>query len=212
MCYIKYTKVLFLSTPSGWRATSSRHRSAVRDNNFYPRPPGGGRHCDTVCVINSAVFLSTPSGWRATFACILKSSEGGISIHALRVEGDYSYFGPTGAGVGISIHALRVEGDKGLEKICKILSISIHALRVEGDLRWRSRRDGGHYISIHALRVEGDHNVVSWDITTIDFYPRPPGGGRHPVTVNQRHGIIISIHALRVEGDPCRYSSLVFTL
>ena len=35
-----------------------------------------------------------------------------ISIHALRVEGDYSSFS-LGRGFSISIHALRVEGDIG---------------------------------------------------------------------------------------------------
>ena len=56
-----------------------------------------------------------------------------ISIHALRVEGDYSSifrFWP----LYISIHALRVEGDFGDEdEDVKELLISIHALRVEGD-------------------------------------------------------------------------------
>ncbi len=36
--------VAFLSTPSGWRATSSQQRSVQTATNFYPRPPGGGRH------------------------------------------------------------------------------------------------------------------------------------------------------------------------
>ena len=67
----------------------------------------------------------------------------------------------------ISIHALRVEGDNGCTAQQSTgMHISIHALRVEGDLRWRSRRDGGHYISIHALRVEGD-------ATTVRFHTEP---------------------------------------
>ena len=56
------------------------------------------------------LFLSTPSGWRATVCVDLQHHGRGISIHALRVEGD-----PTVAQrwrwVIISIHALRVEGD-----------------------------------------------------------------------------------------------------
>ena len=35
--------------------------------------------------------------------------------------------------VGISIHALRVEGDPEVGHIVKAIGISIHALRVEGD-------------------------------------------------------------------------------
>ena len=38
----KYS-TLFLSTPSGWRATASRSINRIRMRYFYPRPPGGGR-------------------------------------------------------------------------------------------------------------------------------------------------------------------------
>ena len=57
-------------------------------------------------------FLSTPSGWRATplfnFGGI---RNGGISIHALRVEGDIINAREASDDLEISIHALRVEGD-----------------------------------------------------------------------------------------------------
>ena len=56
-----------------------------------------------------------------------------ISIHALRVEGDYGYSRES-IEAKISIHALRVEGDKESDLMAvKTLDISIHALRVEGD-------------------------------------------------------------------------------
>ena len=57
-------RLLFLSTPSGWRATSARDwRRKKKAGNFYPRPPGGGRPL----VISDQIagppgFLSTPSG------------------------------------------------------------------------------------------------------------------------------------------------------
>ena len=79
----------FLSTPSGWRATDFMSVKARGQSHFYPRPPGGGRHC----CREYGIYVS------------------GISIHALRVEGDLVYtarfFRQT-----ISIHALRVEGDR----------------------------------------------------------------------------------------------------
>ena len=57
------------------------------------------------------------------------------------------------------------------------MPISIHALREEGDLyigvtllRWS--------ISIHALREEGDPSVRVFNALRLDFYPRPPRGGR----------------------------------
>ncbi len=55
--------------------------------------------------------------------------------------------------------------------------ISIHALREEGDagpLHWPGR----WRISIHALREEGDVGRYEALCTAMDFYPRPPRGGR----------------------------------
>ena len=93
------------------------------------------------------------------------------------MEGDAAR-APQGESIEISIHALRVEGDfirlSGFPSLTKFLStpsgwratvphvgksgnvlISIHALRVEGD-NARRRYAVEIVISIHALRVEGD--------------------------------------------------------
>ena len=79
-------------------------------------------------------FLSTPSGWRATAVCIdCASLRFCISIHALRVEGDFSEMAKMYKNY-ISIHALRVEGDGRFTAMSAAVKISIHALRVEGDL------------------------------------------------------------------------------
>ena len=146
---------VFLSTPSGWRATTPSQMPFSNEK-----------------------FLSTPSGWRATCPKAPAHPHAAISIHALRVEGDCSSRGSQGRRGRISIHALRVEGDKRLycfgvlkayfyprppgggrqnciASIISRLVISIHALRVEGD------PCGFCFfvvflISIHALRVEGD--------------------------------------------------------
>ena len=79
-------------------------------------------------------------------------------------------------------------------------------------------------ISIHALRVEGDTSLFAVWFAKINFYPRPPGGGRRfyafidsvefvflstPSGWRATSFIVpvllliqtISIHALRVEGD-----------
>ena len=42
-------------------------------------------------------------------------------------------------------------------------------------------------------------------VTTLNFYPRPPRGGRHSGKLFTDSDLEISIHALREEGDP-RYS------
>ena len=59
--------IIFLSTPSGWRATWDAGRLQQGKNHFYPRPPGGGR------PVSAGTEGIDPA----------------ISIHALRVEGDY---------------------------------------------------------------------------------------------------------------------------
>ena len=56
-------------------------------------------------------------------------------------------------------------------------------------------------ISIHALREEGDVNLVTADFKAMDFYPRPPRGGRLGVARGLLADDVISIHALREEGD-----------
>ena len=60
-----------------------------------------------------------------------------ISIHSLRVEGDWMETGILD-GQLISIHSLRVEGDALDSRPYRVLiAISIHSLRVEGDGRHR---------------------------------------------------------------------------
>ena len=81
-------------------------------------------------------------------------------------------------------------------------------------------------ISIHALREEGDRARSEAGFRTWHFYPRPPRGGRHGISLLGHHSgqflstpsarratsaygrvnsvADISIHALREEGDmPC---------
>ena len=79
----------------------------------------------------------------------------------------------------ISIHALRVEGDPVYGYIGRAEDIFLST-----PSGWRAT-DGVYNliasitISIHALRVEGDHALQAVaDARSINFYPRPPGGGR----------------------------------
>ena len=81
---------------------------------------------------------------------------------------------------GISIHALREEGDMMLRDHDKNREpISIHALCEEGDQRRLPRQPARGRISIHALCEEGDlvtaHNGRP---LCTNFYPRPLRGGR----------------------------------
>ena len=56
-------------------------------------------------------------------------------------------------------------------------------------------------ISIHALREEGDSGVLDLRAWQLNFYPRPPRGGRPGGVETNENSVFISIHALREEGD-----------
>ena len=85
------------------------------------------------------------------------------------------------ANLGISIHALREEGDVINSDGCQTDDISIHALREEGDDKLPKLSSDWIKISIHALREEGDVPASSSLIAYTYFYPRPPRGGRPAV-------------------------------
>ena len=57
-------------------------------NDFYPRPPCGGRRYKSSSANPVLSFLSTPSVRRATSGSGSASTCRPISIHALRAEGD----------------------------------------------------------------------------------------------------------------------------
>ena len=132
---------------------------------------------------------------------------------------------------GISIHALREEGDLFRLVLRSNAPISIHALREEGDAG-RGKFHPAFQISIHALREEGDFMCTGFPTWFLNFYPRPPRGGRQSSkertgqqelflsTPSARRATFfcfkvfahfsISIHALREEGDfqaPCTIHS-----
>ena len=195
---------------------------------FYPRPPRGGRRTPAVEQFQLDQFLSTPSARRATGPRRGDTPFRGISIHALREEGD----GLAGGGLGgtnnfyprpprggrrkghvlqadrvifLSTPSARRATRSVFAESIKCTSISIHALREEGDAgaaafgRCRTR------ISIHALREEGDQGGASTPSGAQDFYPRPPRGGRPDPSPGGQMTEKISIHALREEGDFCTF-------
>ena len=169
--------------------------------NFYPRPPRGGRPSPP-SPSNSAASYFYPRPPRGGRLCqlLFGALHPEISIHALREEGDAVKLGqdtgladfyprpPRGG-------RLRAMKDSGWLDV-----ISIHALREEGDRRRSSTRPASgrflstpsarrathdalinaphNLISIHALREEGDRPPVEENKKGGYFYPRPPRGGR----------------------------------
>ncbi len=163
----KGADMIFLSTPSGWRATSVRISSGHVAPDFYPRPPGGGRPMSPSTTGMVPGFLSTPSGWRATFDSIRHLLHP-FDFYPRPPGGGRQAFPPTwSAASGISIHALRVEGDAMRKASNDLLFIFLST-----PSGWRATarclfvfRDGK--ISIHALRVEGDQLTKSMSYTQV---------------------------------------------
>ena len=189
----------FLSTPSARRATAKQkqldalqrisihalreegdlgHRGRIcLPDDFYPRPPRGGRRYGSSFKPAFVRFLSTPSARRATWPLrpapqpayhFYPRPPRGGRLDYLRRSPLYTHFYPRPPRGGrhgrcvqllnqriISIHALREEGDSITSEDLRCIRISIHALREEGD----NVPEGAAFCFDH-------------------FYPRPPRGGR----------------------------------
>ena len=170
----------FLSTPSARRATAVTFEAKHTNSDFYPRPPRGGRLFSPVLMERIIEFLSTPSARRATGQIWLPERAQDISIHALREEGDQprprpklikAYFYPRPPRGG-----RRPSGPPaGRWRI--FLSTPSARRATEAFMQSPAVES----ISIHALREEGDKLPAVIIFTLIDFYPRPPRGGRRRV-------------------------------
>ena len=190
--------------------------------NFYPRPPRGGRPYlwernekgEKISIHalreegddehngnfeEAKEFLSTPSARRAT-AEVVEAPEGKEYFYPRPPRGGRLYDGYFCLSRRkISIHALREEGD-AIWVLSRLVSrISIHALREEGDSQQKFNRRS-MYISIHALREEGDaDNAPVADCASISIHAlREEGDSGNKGTYSLP---TISIHALREEGD-----------
>ena len=101
----------FLSTPSAGRATRLKATKGATTKYFYPRPPRGGRLKGYLDKLNAE----------------------GISIHALRKEGDPAGVNPTRKGEHFYPRPPQGGRPNGFYSLNGRYRISIHALRKEGD-------------------------------------------------------------------------------
>ena len=124
--------------------------------DFYPRPPRGGRPSCSSTRFGIPGFLSTPSARRATLGKKYgKFIRINISIHALREEGDVAVL----ATMSVSTEFLSTPSARRATRLSCPCALAAH-------------------ISIHALREEGDGFGIQHRTFSVDFYPRPPRGGR----------------------------------
>ena len=169
--------------------------------NFYPRPPRGGRRIPVPTKLSQLEFLSTPSARRATASSGRPAKTTAYFYPRPPRGGRHQHADDRLRGVAISIHALREEGDHLLGVIPdghadfyprpprggrlalaldgrEILHISIHALREEGDIEAYIKPLGLRlFLSTPSARRATIGSLPPGSRFTY-FYPRPPRGGR----------------------------------
>ena len=246
---------IFQSTPSVWRETAKRcgatrewiisiHSLRVEGDqqrghrhgivyHFNPLPPCGGRPQKLTKVKSKVAFQSTPSVWRETPHKVADRLEPFISIHSLRVEGDYLHIGAVTSMQKISIHSLRVEGDQrgGAKTWTKINFNPLppcggrpEGIILEGLLEsifqstpsvWREtvrgtlRDFGAKFQSTPSVWRETLVIRVVQDAKIISIHSLRVEGDRSPLRACRQSNI--SIHSLRVEGDVFRYGIISCT-
>ena len=185
----------FLPAPSARRATSTSRRRKPERRHFYPRPPRGGRPDTTDKSKQRMEFLSTPSARRATAAYLLRLAESryfyprpprggrqvtshkkirgsGISIHALREEGDDPV--PTNECLYDDFYPRPPRGGRhGLGGLNPVGTRFLSTPSARRATYPRCSPCGWSAISIHALREEGDSGSAASKTTRKTFLSTP---------------------------------------
>ena len=190
----------FQSTPSARRATQLPPLVVGVAGYFNPRPPRGGRPTPFLLHSNQIQFQSTPSARRATPDRGKTEVDHGISIHALREEGDCRRFSSLVRSSNFNPRPPR--GGR-----------QYWVFEGRTDRKFQSTPSARRATALHPVRAGRLYH----------FNPRPPRGGRRKSSsrmkrrsqfqstpsarrATDRHRQqttckAISIHALREEGD-----------
>ena len=171
---------------------------------FYPRPPRGGRPAFMPASPTARAFLSTPSARRATGA-----SHGRSTIAC------YFYPRPPRGGRLRAFFVLIRHEFQFLSTPSARRATAAHRMDSTAQRRFLSTpsaRRATHFKSISGYTQQQFLSTPSARRATvavagaaalaIDFYPRPPRGGRPGIVGLHCVAKNISIHALREEGDP----------
>ena len=172
------TAAVFLSTPSARRATGHLVESLTARIDFYPRPPRGGRPRKCNYAIFTAYFYPRPPRGGRRWFVLFQLDADGISIHALREEGD----------------------DAATLTLRARVAISIHALREEGDLRYFVAGEYGEHFYPRPPRG-GRQRAIEANRLKYEFLSTPSARRATVRCCCAAAAAQISIHALREEGD-----------
>ena len=172
------------------------------NQNFYPRPPRGGRRKLGLYLRLILGFLSTPSARRATCQ-LIQFLDQGNNFYPRPPRGGRPGWCCAGPASPAHFYPRPPRGGRRHvhEAILRRVEISIHALREEGDPGGASlKRFSCTFLSTPSARRATTVTTLP-DRDADDFYPRPPRGGRRGADKDAQNAGQISIHALREEGD-----------
>ena len=146
---------------------------------FNPLPPHGGRLHTGVNFVDCFLFQSTPSAWRETSLSESVSISEEISIHSLRMEGDFCQYAS-----GFTLchfNPLPPHGGRQWRKCTSVYGcgISIHSLRMEGDLERRQKRTGVRYFN--PLPPHGGRQVICVSVIIVFLFQSTPSAWRETV-------------------------------
>src|SRR5699024_8107910 len=169
--------------------------------HFYPRPPRGGRpqHIGRQSQNAGHFYPRPPRGGRPT-AKRRMEMQSTISTHALREEGD----GPWPKSIRQLVDFYPRPPRGGRRHRCLSQEPPGRFLPTPSARRATYaglQHAGSLQISTHALREEGDRFGGVCRPQRPYFYPRPPRGGRLRARPGPWIWCRISTHALREEGD-----------
>ena len=152
----------------------------IRSGNFNPLPPHGGRRVYLDRRKTKWKFQSTPSAWRETRLVIIpfnarftfQSTPSAWRETAVLQSPLYGFY--------ISIHSLRMEGDFVTLFYFHLCTSHFNPLPPHGGRHHPVLcQYASPQISIHSLRMEGDSVLLAMICTISSYFnPLPPHGGR----------------------------------
>ena len=169
--------------------------------HFNPLPPHGGRHRSAVFSRSPDHFNPLPPHGGRQPQRVSSFRTSCISIHSLRMEGDFQHYFSAPFSFFISIHSLRMEGDNNVTAELPDKGKFQSTPSAWRETRHCNQRSSVPGISIHSLRMEGDKlkpcpfcggeafqsTPSAWRETSercwlvllaLYFNPLPPHGGR----------------------------------
>ena len=178
----------FQSTPSAWRETGGRISSQRRPKGFQSTPSAWRETYVPMFFLLSGIFQSTPSAWRETSKADSAAKQSQISIHSLRMEGDFQHV------TQLRQYRIFQSTPSAWRETCFFFRETAHQFKFQSTpSAWRETLcPGGNMvhivISIHSLRMEGDCRRRGRGTGRGHFNPLPPHGGRHLPPRRSQHG------------------------